>query len=363
LTTLLERMKLEHLAAQIGGLCEHAATDDLDYKGFLAQALEIEWRGRDQGSVESRLTQARFPWVKTLEQFDLDFQPFIVRKVLRELAGLSFVERAHNALLLGPPGVGKTRLAIALGVKAVEAGYSVLFLTFESLVTRLVRARHENRLARTLQQLTYPKLVVLDELGHLPLSREEASLFFRLLVRRYERGSLVVTSNKGFTDWGEVFNDQVLATAIPLINGRSRRCRRDHLLDARDPRTLRRPISGRGIFRVLNHGAGGTGFRPFCLPAERAQSMTRLARYNHCLRSAESIMMRPAHQHGRYPLAIFLDTAGHSIVPARSCLYGLRLGRRWRAPGASARESNASVASQVRRTSAERSGLRCTLPR
>lgn len=87
-------------------------------------------------------------------------------------------------------------------------------MTFESLVTRLVRARHENRLERTLQQLTYPKLLVLDELGYLPLSREEASLFFRLLVRRYERGSLVVTSNKAFTDWGEVFNDQVLATAI-----------------------------------------------------------------------------------------------------------------------------------------------------
>ena len=214
LTTLLERMKLEHLANQLDGVCEQAAIGDVDYKGFLAQALEVEWRGRYQRSVESRLKQARFPWVKTLEQFDFDFQPSIDRKVLRELAGLSFVERAHNAVLLGPPGVGKTHLAIALGVKAVEAGYSVLFLTFETLVTRLVRARHENRLERTLQQLTYPKLVVLDELGYLPLSREEASLFFRLLVRRYERGSLVVTSNKGFTDWGEVFNDQVLATAI-----------------------------------------------------------------------------------------------------------------------------------------------------
>jgi DNA replication protein DnaC len=214
LTDLLERMKLEHLAHQLDGVCEQAATGDLDYKGFLARALETEWRGRYQRGVESRLKLARFPWVKTLEQFDFDFQPSIDRKVLRELAGLSFVERAHNAVLLGPPGVGKTHLAIALGVKAVEAGYSVLFLTFESLVTRLVRARHENRLERTLQQLTYPKLVVLDELGYLPLSREEASLFFRLLVRRYERGSLVVTSNKGFTDWGEVFNDQVLATAI-----------------------------------------------------------------------------------------------------------------------------------------------------
>jgi DNA replication protein DnaC len=133
---------------------------------------------------------------------------------VRELAGGSFIERAHNVVLLGPPGVGKTHLAIALGVKAVEAGYSALFLTLEGLMGRLVRARHENRLDRTLQQLTYPRLLILDELGYLPLSREEASLFFRLLVRRYERGSLIVTSNKSFADGGEVFNDQVLATAI-----------------------------------------------------------------------------------------------------------------------------------------------------
>ena len=105
-------------------------------------------------------------------------------------------------------------MAIGLGVKAVEAGYSVLFLTLEGLMTRLVRAKHENRLERALQQLSYPKVLILDELGYLPLTREEASLFFRLVVRRYERASLIVTSNKGFVDWGEVFNDQVLATAI-----------------------------------------------------------------------------------------------------------------------------------------------------
>ena len=99
-------------------------------------------------------------------------------------------------------------------MKAVEAGYSVLFLTLETLMGRLVRARHENRLERTLHQLVYPRVLILDELGYLPLTREEASLFFRLLVRRYERASLIVTSNKSFADWGDVFNDQVLATAI-----------------------------------------------------------------------------------------------------------------------------------------------------
>lgn len=214
LNTLLDRLKVEHLRSHLEGICEQAAKGDLDYQGFLAQALEAEWRGRQQRGIESRLRLARWPWIKTLDQFDFEFQPSLDRKVVRELAGASFVERAENVVLLGPPGVGKTHLAIALGVKAVEAGYSVLFVTVEALMGRLVRARHENRLERTLQQLVSPRLLILDELGYLPLSREEASLFFRLLVRRYERGSLIVTSNKSFADWGEVFNDHVLATAI-----------------------------------------------------------------------------------------------------------------------------------------------------
>lgn len=214
LETLLDRLKMEHLETQLDALCEQAAQRELDYKTFLAEALRLEWQGRFQRGIETRLRQSRFPWNKTLEQFDFDFQPSLDKRQVRELAGLSFVERAHNVVILGPPGVGKTHLAVALGVKAVEAGYLVLFHTLESLMTRLNRAQHENRLDATLKQLTYPKLLILDELGYLPLTHHEASLFFRLVVRRYERGSLIVTSNKSFLDWGEVFNDQVLATAI-----------------------------------------------------------------------------------------------------------------------------------------------------
>lgn len=214
LETLLEKLKMDHLDAQLDAVCELAAERELDYKSFLARALATEWQGRHRRGIETRLRQARFPWVKTLEQFDFDFQPSLDRRQMRELAGLSFVERAHNTVILGPPGVGKTHLAVALGVKAVEAGYTVRFLTLETLMTRLLRAKNENRLERSLQQLAYPKLLIIDEIGYLPLSRDEASLFFRLVVRRYERASLIVTSNKSFIDWGEVFNDHVLATAI-----------------------------------------------------------------------------------------------------------------------------------------------------
>jgi DNA replication protein DnaC len=214
LTRLLTKLKMEHLDAQLDAVCEQAAQRELDYKSFLCEVLSVEWNGRDQKGVEARLRQARLPWLKTLEQFDFEFQPSLDRRQVRELAGLSFVERAHNVVVLGPPGVGKTHLSVALAVKAAEAGYSVLFLTLETLITRLMKAQSENRLERALKQLVYPKLLIIDEIGYLPLSRIEASLFFRLVVRRYERGSLIVTSNKSFLDWGEVFNDHVLATAI-----------------------------------------------------------------------------------------------------------------------------------------------------
>lgn len=211
---LMGKLKMEYLPDQLDTLCEQASKRELNYREFLVEALASEWAGRHQKGLESRLSQARLPWIKTLEQFDYSFQPSIDRKVVRELSGSGFVERAENVILLGPPGVGKTHIAIALGVKAAEAGHRLFFQSLEQVMTKLKRAQQENRLDRQLQQLCYPKVLILDEIGYLPMTREEASLFFRLVARRYEKASLILTSNKSFVDWGDIFGDQVLATAI-----------------------------------------------------------------------------------------------------------------------------------------------------
>ncbi|OKW69287.1 AAA family ATPase [Escherichia coli] len=210
LEVLLSRLKMEHLSYHVESLLEQTAKKELNYREFLCMALRQEWNDRHQRGMESRLKLARLPWVKTLEQFDFIFD----RKVVRELAGLAFVERSENVILLGPPGIKKTYLAIALGVKAVDAGHRVLFMPLDRLIATLMKAKQENRLERQLQQLSYARELILDEIGYLPMNREEVSLFFRLLNRRYEKASIVLTSNKGFADWGEMFGDHVLATAI-----------------------------------------------------------------------------------------------------------------------------------------------------
>src|SRR5215218_786866 len=157
---------------------------------------------------------AHFPTVKTLDDFDFKFQPSVDQRLVRELATSRFLAQAENILIFGAPGVGKTHLAIALGRAVVEAGHSVVFTSATALLAALSKAETDGQLSDRLMFYTKPKLLVVDELGYLPFERRSAHLFFQLVAKRYEKGSMLVTTNQAVTQWGTVFGDEVLATAI-----------------------------------------------------------------------------------------------------------------------------------------------------
>jgi len=161
-----------------------------------------------------RIAMARFPFQKTLESFDFKFQPSIDPKLVRELATGRYMPGGDNVLFLGPPGVGKSRLAVALGMKACEQGIRTLFVTATALITTLGKALAEGKLEERIKILTQPQLLIIDEIGYLPIDRQGANLFFQLISRRYERGSILITSNQSPGAWGEVFGDAVIAGAI-----------------------------------------------------------------------------------------------------------------------------------------------------
>lgn len=208
------RLKLAHLPDRLDGLAEEATKQGWTYLDFLDRLLATEIEARSARDIAMKTKLAHFPAAKTLEDFDFAFQPSINERQIRELATLRFVAQGENLLLLGPPGVGKTHLAIALGMLAISQGVSVYFLTVADLLDVLQRDAKEDRLTHRLQALARPKLVILDEMGYFPLDRLAAQFLFQLVSRRYGKSSLIVTSNKSYGDWGDIFADQVLASAI-----------------------------------------------------------------------------------------------------------------------------------------------------
>jgi DNA replication protein DnaC len=210
----LRKLRLLKSGERLEAVLQEAAARELPYAEFLEQVLGEEVAARTSKNIAMRTAMARFPFVKPLETFDFTYQPSIDKKQLLQLASCHYIEHGDNVIVLGPPGVGKTHLAVSLGLKAIEAGYRVLFTTAAHLIAVLTKAHAEGRLDEKLKVYTTPRLLIIDEIGYLPIDRIGANLFFQLISRRYERGPMILTSNQSFGAWGEVFGDRIIATAI-----------------------------------------------------------------------------------------------------------------------------------------------------
>jgi DNA replication protein DnaC len=211
----LEQLGLTTALQHLDTAAQQAAAQGWSYSHFLGYLLEGELDERHRKTVKLNFQFARFPYLKRLEQFDFAAQPSIDRRLIDELSTGRFLSEGRNIVLLGPPGVGKTHLAISLGVLTAELGHRVYFTTAIDMARRLAKAMAANHLDRELNNLTRPKLLVIDEVGYLALETLQASLLFQVISSRYERnGAIILTSNKAFTDWAHVFaGDPIMASA------------------------------------------------------------------------------------------------------------------------------------------------------
>ncbi len=210
LSSLQRTTMVQHL----DDLTQQAATHNWSALEYLDNLTQLEVSARFERDVQRKLRLARLPFFKTLDQFDFAFQPSVNERQIRDLVSLRFVANTENVLFLGPPGVGKTHLAVSLGMAALTSGLSVLFYSVADLLDQLTHDARADRLARRMTALCRPQLLILDEMGYFALDKRAAQFLFQLVSRRYQRGSIILTSNKSYNEWGAIFPDHVLASAI-----------------------------------------------------------------------------------------------------------------------------------------------------
>src|SRR3989440_1870649 len=214
LTHLFRELKAPAAARALGKLAERARSEEWSYEKFAQALLSTEVQAREAHGGEGRIKSARFPARKTLEEFDFTFQRSVKKTVIEHLGQLDFLHGNQNVILLGPPGTGKTHIATALGIRACLAGQRVQFATATQWVARLGEAKRQGQLETELKRLSFIPLLIIDEVGYIPFDPEAANLMFSLVSNRYERASMIVTSNKPFSAWGEIFGDDMAATAM-----------------------------------------------------------------------------------------------------------------------------------------------------
>ena len=214
MSDVMKTLGLTQLEKALPVLFEQARQQKMTYETFLQRALDAEVEGRNLRAAQRRIQAARLPVTKTLESFDFSFQPSISERLVRELADLSFVQTATNVIFLGPPGVGKTHLCIGLAVKALAAGHSALFTTLSQLAEALETASYPSLVRQRLRRYTTPSVLIIDEVGYTRLTPEQSHHFFELVTARYEQGSILLTSNTSFSEWGNLLGNEVLATAL-----------------------------------------------------------------------------------------------------------------------------------------------------
>lgn len=193
---------------------EQANKTQLSYQHYLYNLLKYQVDSRLDNSVQRKIKKAKFPFIKTIEEYDFSFQPKVDEKLIKQLSELNFVGEGKNIIFAGPPGVGKTHLAVAIGVKAAMARKRVLFFTAEELINNLISAEYSKTLPQYIESLSRIELLIIDEVGYLEISKASAVLFFKLISKRYEKTSTIITTNKPFEEWNEIFGDEVIAAAI-----------------------------------------------------------------------------------------------------------------------------------------------------